>query len=74
MKKSIWGFAFLTLASMGLSIPAHAVQFSPFMAVKGKNICSDWPCQFLPIQSRGMQPAFPRGSCGQAIPRQLGRN
>lgn len=36
MKKSIWGFAFLTMAIIGLSMPAQAARFSPFMAVKGK--------------------------------------
>jgi len=36
MKKSIWGFAFLSVAIITLTLPAQAARYSPFMSIKGK--------------------------------------
>ena len=36
MKKRNWGFAFFSLALIGLTAGAEAARFSPFMTVKGK--------------------------------------
>nr|WP_321444094.1 transglutaminase-like cysteine peptidase [uncultured Cohaesibacter sp.] len=36
MKKSIWGFAFLSVAIISLTLPVQAARYSPFMSIKGK--------------------------------------